>query len=147
MKWISKVFILALFSITFTGCVDRVTPGYAGVKVHNWGNDKGVDVEPLPVDRVIYNPISTDIYKFPTFVQHVTWDKYDREDESLVINTTEGSTIEFDAAVAIKFNEALVPNSTFRKPETCEPTMLQSSLMSPLYQISSQSLGLLQIIL
>lgn len=109
-KVFSRVAILAVIAATASGCfIDRVTPGYAGVKVHNWGNDKGVDVEPLPVGRVIYNPITTDIYKFPTFVQHVTWDMYGGNDESLVINSTEGSTIEFDAAIAIKFTPDMVP--------------------------------------
>ena len=106
------VFSSLLIAMTFvmSGCgIDRVTPGYAGIVVDEWGNDSGVHVEALPVGRIIYNPIATSIYKFPTYIQHITWDMYGSIDESFVINSTEGSIIEFDVAVAVRFTAESAP--------------------------------------
>ena len=59
---------------TFTGC-DRVEPGYVGIKVNQWGSQKGVNDFPLVTGGVFYNPITEDIYKFPTFMQNAVWTK------------------------------------------------------------------------
>ena len=51
-----------------------VEPGYEGIKVHMVGSDRGVDYEhPIVTGRVFYNPVTYNIYKFPTFVQRVIW--------------------------------------------------------------------------
>jgi len=113
-----KIALAVVFVFGTSGCmIDRVTPGYAGVKVYNWGNDKGLDIEPLPVGRIVYNPITTDIYKFPTYVQHFNWDMYGRDDDSFVVNSTEGSVIGFDVSIALSFEESQVPNifATYRR--------------------------------
>lgn len=113
-----NIFVLTMIALFTSGCViDRVTPGYAGVKVYNWGNDKGLDVEPLPVGRIIYNPFTTDVYKFPTYIQHFNWDVYGRNDDSFVVNSTEGSVIGFDVSIALSFREESVPTifATYRR--------------------------------
>lgn len=107
MKRMALMVILAL--AVFTGCT-RVEPGYAGIKVHNYGSQRGVEDFPVLVGRVWFNPLTTDVYKFPTFVQHYNWDVYGDNDDSFVVNSTEGSVIEFDVATALVFEEPMVPS-------------------------------------
>lgn len=96
-----------------TACT-RVEPGYVGVKVNMHGQDKGVDSLPTVVGRVYYNPWSTAIYKFPTFVQQFTWtadrNEGSRNDDSITFNSVEGVVINADIAVAYAFQADLVPN-------------------------------------
>jgi regulator of protease activity HflC (stomatin/prohibitin superfamily) len=119
IRFFKRIVVLMAVMVMASGCLmSRIVPGYAGIKVHNWGNDKGLDVEPLPVGRIIYNPFTTDIYKFPTFVQHINWDVYGRDDNSFVVNSVEGSVIEFDVAIALRFSGEAAPAifEEFRRP-------------------------------
>ena len=103
------------------GCT-RVEPGYVGIKVNMHGTDKGVDNLPLVTGRVYYNPWSTNVYKFPTFVQQFTWtaDKNEgsRNDDSITFNSVEGVVVNADIAVAYAFQADQVPHifATFRVP-------------------------------
>jgi regulator of protease activity HflC (stomatin/prohibitin superfamily) len=81
---------LLIFSIT--GC-ERIDAGHVGVKVNLYGDGKGVDDVTEVTGWVFYNPISTKIVEFPTFVQHKEY-KLDREnevDESFIVNSKDGS--------------------------------------------------------
>jgi hypothetical protein len=53
-----KAAILLLMLPLLSACT-IISPGYAGVKVNQWGDDKGVASAPLVTGRVVYNPIST----------------------------------------------------------------------------------------
>ena len=48
--------------LTGTGVCTKVEPGYVGIKVDNWGSQKGVQDYPLKTDMVIYNPLTEDMY-------------------------------------------------------------------------------------
>lgn len=81
---------LLIFSIA--GC-ERIDAGHVGVKVNLYGDGKGVDDVTEVTGWVFYNPISTKIVEFPTFVQHKEY-KLDREnevDESFIVNSKDGS--------------------------------------------------------
>jgi regulator of protease activity HflC (stomatin/prohibitin superfamily) len=76
----------------FAGC-ERIDAGHVGVKVNLYGDGKGVDDVTEVTGWVFYNPISTKIVEFPTYVQHKEY-KLDREneiDESFVVNSKDGS--------------------------------------------------------
>jgi len=98
---------------TFTGC-DRVEPGYVGIKVNQWGNQKGVNDFPLVTGGVFYNPLTEDIYKFPTFMQNAVWDrergsKESPGDDSVTFNSIEGAVVNADIALAYTFIAEKVP--------------------------------------
>ena len=98
---------------TFTGC-DRVEPGYVGIKVNQWGTQKGVNDFPLVTGGVFYNPITEDIYKFPTFMQNAVWDrergsKESPGDDSVTFNSIEGAVVNADIALAYTFVADKVP--------------------------------------
>lgn len=90
------------------GCA-KVEPGYVGIEVNQYGTQKGVADFPLQTGRVWYNPITTDVYKFPTFRQNVIWTK-DGEDESITFNSTEGAILNADVAISYSINAEQVPH-------------------------------------
>ncbi len=76
----------------FVGC-ERIDAGHVGVKVNLYGDGKGVDDVTEVTGWVFYNPISTKIVEFPTFMQHKEYklDKENEVDESFVVNSKDGS--------------------------------------------------------
>jgi regulator of protease activity HflC (stomatin/prohibitin superfamily) len=85
--------VLVLGSIfAFVGC-ERIDAGHVGVKVNLYGDGKGIDDVTEVTGWVFYNPISTKIVEFPTFMQHKEYklDKENEIDESFVVNSKDGS--------------------------------------------------------
>lgn len=88
--------VLVVGSIfAFVGC-ERIDAGHVGVKVNLYGDGKGVDDVTEVTGWVFYNPISTKIVEFPTFMQHKEYKKIVEdgalvEDESFVVNSKDGS--------------------------------------------------------
>lgn len=91
-KLMIGVSVLVLLIFGATGC-ERIDAGHVGVKVNMYGDGKGVDDITEVTGWVLYNPISTKIVEFPTFVQHKEY-KFDKEngtDESFIVNSKDGS--------------------------------------------------------
>lgn len=87
----------------------KVEPGYVGIKVNQYGDQKGVEDFPLQTGRVTYNPFTTDVYKFPTFRQNVVWQKAGDEDESITFNSIEGSVVNADVGLSYSIDAEHVP--------------------------------------
>ena len=86
---------LFLIVISFSGC-ERIDAGHVGVKVNLYGDGKGVDDMTEVTGWVFYNPITTKIIEFPTFVQHKEYKQTIEDgvvvsDESFVVNSKDGS--------------------------------------------------------
>jgi regulator of protease activity HflC (stomatin/prohibitin superfamily) len=83
-------FILGLFSMTSCEIIDA---GHVGVKVNLYGDGKGIDDVTEVNGRVFYNPFTTKIVEFPTFIQHKEYkhNGEDNPDESFVVNSKDGS--------------------------------------------------------
>ena len=71
--------LMALFTMLgMSSCgYERVDAGCEGIKVNLYGSDKGVDDVSLVTGAVWYNPITTAVYEYPTFVQQMMLDKWD----------------------------------------------------------------------
>src|SRR5262245_21891316 len=83
--------LICAFGILFlTGCT-FIEPGYVGIKVNSFGNQKGVEDFPLQTGRVPYNPFTESIYEFPTFMQNRSWTLDNRE--GFTFSTKEGAKI------------------------------------------------------
>ena len=94
-KFLIGLSVLVLMIFSFTGC-ERIDAGHVGVKVNLYGNGKGVDDITEVTGWVFYNPISTKIVEFPTYVQHKEYKAVMESgkvvsDESFVINSKDGS--------------------------------------------------------
>lgn len=94
------------------GCT-RVEPGWEGVRVHLVGTERGVDAYPIVTGRVFFNPITYDIYKFPTFLQRVVWTADDSNgsprDDSFTFRSREGYSFNADVGFGFSFVEGQGP--------------------------------------
>jgi hypothetical protein len=66
---ISSVVGVILLVLLFQSC-ERIDAGHVGVKVNQYGDNKGVDDVVAVTGMVFYNPFTTTVYEFPTFIQH-----------------------------------------------------------------------------
>lgn len=90
--------VITFFTLTFLffSC-ERIDAGHVGVKVNLYGSQKGVDGITEVTGMVFYNPFTTKIYEFPTFVQHKEY----TGEESFTINSKDGS--EFRVAPILNY--------------------------------------------
>jgi regulator of protease activity HflC (stomatin/prohibitin superfamily) len=107
------VLIIVGVAVLFGVCTKKVEPGYVGIRVNQYGTQRGVEDFPLHVGRVWYNPVTEDVYKFPTFMQTVTWTKDHTEgkpvDESITFNSVEGAVINADISISYAIEAEKVP--------------------------------------
>ncbi len=120
-QYARKIGVLLALVMVGAGCT-KVTPGHVGINVNNYGDQPGVDDFPLVTGRVWYNPFTTDVYKYPTYLQSVVWTQDDREDskhdESITFNSVEGAVVGADIAMSVGLEGDSVPSLfvEFRKP-------------------------------
>ena len=87
---------MVMISMMFTSCgYERIDAGYEGIKVNLYGDDKGVDDITLVTGAVWYNPITTAVYEYPTFVQTVDYAPFS-------INAKDGSSFTVDPTISLK---------------------------------------------
>jgi regulator of protease activity HflC (stomatin/prohibitin superfamily) len=109
-EYATRAGLLAVL-LLLTACT-RVDPGYVGIRVNLYGGGRGAEEVPLVTGRVWYNPWTTDIYTFPTFMQRFAW----QGTEAIVLNSSEGATLTAPVGVALRFDGPRVPELfvTFR---------------------------------
>lgn len=88
-----KVAISVLLAAVFFASCTRIDAGYEGIKVNQYGSSKGVDGVALVTGRVWYNPITEDVYQFPTYIQ--TFDY-----EPFTVNAKDGSVFTVDPTIS-----------------------------------------------
>lgn len=104
-----KFLFFAVMAITLTSCA-RIDAGHEGIKVNLYGSNKGVDDIELVTGRVHYNPFTTSVYEYPTFVQTIDYDPFE-------FNSKDGSVFSFDPTVMmhLKPNTAAEVFKKYRK--------------------------------
>ena len=94
--------------------LDTLGPGYVGIKINQYGSQRGVEDFPLSIGRVWYNPFTEDVYKFPTYLQSIVWTKDENEgsaeDDSITFNSVEGAIFNVDIALSYGFEAEKVPS-------------------------------------
>jgi regulator of protease activity HflC (stomatin/prohibitin superfamily) len=83
---LAGVVAFVLILIMVVSC-ERIDAGHVGVKVNLYGSQKGVDGITEVTGMVFFNPFTTKVYEFPTFVQHKEY----TGQESFTINSKDGS--------------------------------------------------------
>lgn len=105
--------LMVLMISGLVGCT-KVPPGYVGIKVYEYGSQKGVQDFPIKTGRVWYNIFTQSVEKFPTFMQTVVWTKDETEgspnDDSITFNSVEGSVINADIGVSFQIEANMVPH-------------------------------------
>lgn len=95
--------LLALFMVfSMTSCYEKIDAGHEGIKVNLYGSDKGVDDVSLVTGMVWYNPWTTKIYEYPSFVQTVDFDSFG-------VNAQDGPEFTIDPTVSLKIMDGKSP--------------------------------------
>lgn len=103
MKTRIKLFLLMAAVSGLQACT-KIEPGSVGVKVNQWGTNKGVMDATEVTGFVWYNPMKYDIYEFPTTIQHKEYknDEVSNKDESFTVNSKDGA--EFHVSPIINYS-------------------------------------------
>jgi regulator of protease activity HflC (stomatin/prohibitin superfamily) len=102
--------IIAMFlSLLLSNSCERIDAGHVGVKVNLYGSGKGVDNVTECTGIVFYNPLSTKIYEFPTYIQHKEYVVTEEVDNSFVVNSKDGSEFHVSPIVNYSLNREKVP--------------------------------------
>lgn len=98
-----KILFVALMSVVFASCgYERIDAGHEGIKVNLYGDRKGVDDVELVTGAVWYNPWTTAIYEYPTYVQTVDY-------EPFAFNSQDGSMFTFDPTIMLSIKGGSAP--------------------------------------
>jgi regulator of protease activity HflC (stomatin/prohibitin superfamily) len=98
IKGVGGAILAIVLSIFLFASCERIDAGHVGVKVNLYGDDKGVADVTEVTGIVFYNPLSSSIYEFPTFIQHKEY----KDDNSFVVNSKDGS--EFHVSPIINYS-------------------------------------------
>lgn len=101
MKKLFIGILLILTVISFSNC-SRIDAGHEGMKVNLYGSNRGVDDVALVTGWVWYNPFTTKVYEYPTFVQTVDYEPFS-------INAKDGSEFIVDPTISLKMNDGKAP--------------------------------------
>lgn len=106
--------LLVLLLVLSVGCTTRIGPGMVGIEVDQSGSQRGVQDFTLKTGRVWYNPYSTSIIEYPTYMQSVVWSANKQEgnpvDESITFTTKDSMIVSADFNVSYTLVESKVPD-------------------------------------
>jgi regulator of protease activity HflC (stomatin/prohibitin superfamily) len=116
------------FTVTllFFSC-ERIDAGHVGVKVNQYGDNKGVDDVVAVTGMVFYNPFTTAVYEFPTFIQHKEY----KGENSFIVNSKDGSEFSVSPIMNYSVQRDKVPAifSKYRRPlEDIEEGFLKTAV-------------------
>ena len=113
--------LMALFMmVSMTSCYERVDAGHEGIKVNLYGSEKGVDDISLVTGIVWYNPWTTTIYEYPTYVQTVDFEPFS-------VNAQEGPEFTIDPTISIRVMDGKSP-IIFKKYRKELPEVIKSTI-------------------
>jgi regulator of protease activity HflC (stomatin/prohibitin superfamily) len=120
--------VAAFFTLTFLffSC-ERIDAGHVGIKVNQYGDNKGVDDVVAVTGMVFYNPITTTVYEFPTFIQHKEY----KGENSFIVNSKDGSEFSVSPIMNYSVQRDKVPAifSKYRRPlEDIEEGFLKTAV-------------------
>ncbi len=105
---------LALLFIVLTSACTRISPGHVGIVVNQWGSEKGVSDYAVKTGTLVYNPITTSVYSYPTYMQTVSWVKSPHEgnptDESITFTIKGNMAINVDVNLSYDLDATKVPH-------------------------------------
>src|SRR5262249_34442513 len=84
------------------------------IKVNNLGPHRGVQDITLRTGLVLYAPVATTVFEYPTFVQTAVWTRSPNEgrpiNEEVSFNSNEGLVFTADISLAYRLLEARIPH-------------------------------------
>lgn len=127
MRNLTKSLVFVLVSLWIGSCCtscgyERIDAGHVGIKVNLYGNDKGVDNVTEVTGAQWYNPVKTEIYEFPTFVQNAIWtageNEGSKENEEFRVTSKDGLVAAFDVSLNYRVapDKVVIIFKKYRKP-------------------------------
>jgi regulator of protease activity HflC (stomatin/prohibitin superfamily) len=134
-KMLKKILIgigaFIALAVMFQSC-ERIDAGHVGVKVNLYGSGKGVDDVTECTGIVFYNPLSTKIYEFPTYIQHKEYKKTEDVDNSFIVNSKDGSEFSVSPIMNYSVKREKVP-AIFAKYRRSLPEIEEGFLKTAVY--------------
>lgn len=113
MNKLSKLAV-ALALVVMSSACTRISPGHVGIVVNQWGSEKGVSDYTPKVGTFTYNPITTSVFSYPTYMQTVSWVKSAQEgnptDESITFTIKGNMAINVDVNLSYDLTPEKVPH-------------------------------------
>ena len=109
IKLVLGIIVGVVLAFTLMSGCERIDAGHVGVKVNLYGSGKGVDDVTECTGWVFYNPLSTKIYEFPTYMQHKEYTRTDEKDNSFIVNSKDGSEFHVSPIVNYSIQREKVP--------------------------------------
>lgn len=110
---ILALIVLFVFSL-FVLRVTRIEAGHVGVEINLAGNQRGASEIPIRTGWVVYSPLKTQIFEFPTYVQTVKWTRDTSEghpiNEEMGFNSKEGMEIFVDVSLSYAIDPQKAPD-------------------------------------
>ena len=95
-------------------CSKRIEPGHVGIVVNSYGNQRGVSDFPATTGTVWYNPWTTTVLQYPTFVQTAKWTKDVNEgkpvNEQITFTNKDNMLIAVDVSLSYSLLPEKVPH-------------------------------------
>jgi len=88
--------------LSFIFLTERIDAGHEGILVRLYGSGKGVQDVTLVTGRVWYNPLTENVYEFPTYVQTIDYPKF-------TVNAKDGSIFDVDPTLSFKVKDGHSP--------------------------------------
>ena len=126
-KFFGGLVILVLAIVFFMSITERIDTGHVGIRVEQYGSDKGVNGITECSGTVFYNPLTVTIYEFPTNVRHKEY----TDEGSFVVNSKDGSEFHVSPIVNYHINPAKATNifGKYRKDlESIEDGFLKTAV-------------------
>jgi regulator of protease activity HflC (stomatin/prohibitin superfamily) len=127
MKTIVSGVVGFFILVTLFFSCERIDAGHVGVKVNQYGDNKGVDDVVAVTGMVFYNPFTTRVYEFPTFIQHKEY----KGENSFIVNSKDGSEFAVSPIMNYSVQREKVPAifSKYRRPlEDIEEGFLKTAV-------------------
>jgi regulator of protease activity HflC (stomatin/prohibitin superfamily) len=123
--------VVVLFLAVFNSC-EVIDAGHVGVKVDMYGSGKGVNNVTACTGWVFYNPVTTKVYEFPTFIQHKEYKNTEDGDNSFTVNTKDGSEFRVSPILNYSVSADKAP-SIFAKYRRTLPELEEGFLKTAIY--------------
>lgn len=103
---------LILLSTLSSGCM-TINPGNVGIEVSKIGSSRGVQDLTIKTGLVVYDPLTTTVIEYPTFMQTAKWTRDPNEgsanDESLTFTTKDSLVVNADVSLSYQLDADKAP--------------------------------------
>lgn len=103
-----------LIAVLLTANCAKVSPGHVGIVVNQYGSEKGVSDYTPTTGTFFYNPITTSVLEYPTYIQNVVWTHNPNEgspnNEEITFSISGNMAMKVDVSLAYSLDHAKVPH-------------------------------------